>query len=279
MREKLSRISITFLFLIAFACESAAQKPISFSELVFKDEFEGAAGAAIDANKWTMEIGGGGWGNEELEYYTNTNENSYLDGKGSLVIKAERLNSPLNLKCWYGPCEYTSARLITKGKFARKYGRFEARIKLPRGKGIWPAFWLLGNNIDKVGWPRCGEIDVMENIGREPTMVHGTIHGPGYSGAKGIGAAYSLPDSSIFAEDFHVYAVEWSKGIIRFYVDGSQYKSITPKDLPPGAPWVYDHPFFILLNVAVGGTWPGKPDETTVFPQMMLVDYVRVYKR
>jgi beta-glucanase (GH16 family) len=144
---------------------------------------------------------------------------------------------------------------------------------------MWAAFWMLGNNIDKVGWAQCGEIDIMENIGREPSTVHGTIHGPQYSGANGIGGSYNLPENQRFADGFHIYAVEWKKGKIKFFVDGNLYKTITPKDLPPGREWVYDHPFFMILNLAIGGPWGGSPDETTVFPGIMQIDYVRVYKR
>jgi beta-glucanase (GH16 family) len=167
----------------------------------------------------------------------------------------------------------------TSVKFEQAYGRFEARIKIPYGQGLWPAFWMLGNDIATVGWPSCGEIDIMENIGREPGLVHGTIHGPGYSGNSAIGAPFSLSAGQRFADDFHVYAVEWEPNVIRFYVDTNLYATRVPGDLPPGARWVYDHPFFVLLNVAVGGYWPGSPDASTVFPQAMLVDYVRVYKR
>ena len=279
MREKSFKFLIAFLFLFAFFAESVAQGQVRYRRLAFKDEFNGASGAGIDTSKWTAETGGGGWGNQEQQYYTNSTANAYLDGYGALVIKAVKLTPPLNLSCWYGPCQYTSARLITKGKFEQKYGRFEARIKIPRGQGIWPAFWMLGNNIDKVGWPQCGEIDIMENIGREPTIVHGTIHGPGYSGANGISSSFSLANNAAFADDFHVYATEWGANEIRFYVDGNLYKTITPANLPQGTTWVFDHPFFMILNVAVGGAWPGNPDATTVFPQMMVVDYVRVYKR
>lgn len=279
MREKSFKFLIAFLFLFAFFAESVAQGQVRYRRLAFKDEFNGASGAGIDTSKWTAETGGGGWGNQEQQYYTNSTANAYLDGYGALVIKAVKLTPPLNLSCWYGPCQYTSARLITKGKFEQKYGRFEARIKIPRGQGIWPAFWMLGNNIDKVGWPQCGEIDIMENIGREPTIVHGTIHGPGYSGANGISSSFSLANNAAFADDFHVYATDWSENEIRFYVDGNLYKTITPANLPQGTTWVFDHPFFMILNVAVGGAWPGNPDATTVFPQMMVVDYVRVYKR
>jgi beta-glucanase (GH16 family) len=173
---------------------------------------------------------------------------------------------------------YTSARLKTLGKFSQAYGRFEARIKIPQGQGIWPAFWMLGANIEKVPWPDCGEIDIMENIGKEPYLVHGTIHGPGYSGDKAIGQSHALPGEQKFFDDFHVYAVEWGPEEIRFYVDDTLYETRTPADLPKGAKWAYDHPFFLLLNVAVGGSWPGNPDATSVYPQTMLVDYVRAYR-
>jgi beta-glucanase (GH16 family) len=202
-----------------------------------------------------------------------------MDGNGSLVITAIKETLPPRYRCWYGACQYTSARLITKKKFEQVYGRFEARIKIPFGQGLWPAFWMLANNIDKKSWPACGEIDVMENIGREPAVVHGTIHGPGYSGGGGIGAAYASPDGSRFADNFHLYGIEWEPNAIRWYVDGKLYQTRTPADLPAGTSWVFDHPFFIILNVAVGGNWPGEPDATTKFPQTMLVDYVRVYQR
>jgi beta-glucanase (GH16 family) len=247
--------------------------------LVWSDEFNGPNGAALDATRWTAEVGGSGWGNNERQYYTNSTRNAATDGNGSLVITAIKETLPPKIRCWYGRCQYTSARLITKDKFEQAYGRFEARIKVPFGQGLWPAFWTLGENIDRVSWPTCGEIDILENIGREPTIVHGTIHGPGYSGASGIGAAYNSPDGSRFADNFHVYAIEWEPNVIRWYVDGNLYQTRTPADLPAGAGWVFDHPFFMILNVAVGGFWPGDPDATTTFPQMMFVDYVRVYQR
>jgi len=243
--------------------------------LVWSDEFNGPDGGAVDSSKWTAEVGGGGWGNNELEYYTSRLDNAYQSG-GSLVIKAikETYTGSDNVTR-----DYTSARLITKNKFSATYGRFEARIKIPYGQGIWPAFWMLGSNIDSVGWPTCGEVDIMENIGREPSIVHGTIHGPGYSGGSGISSSYSLTNNQRFADSFHTFAVEWEPNVVRFYCDGILYKTRTPADLPSGKTWVYDHPFFIILNVAVGGFWPGNPDGTTVFPQTMLVDYVRVYQR
>ena len=249
--------------------------PPTVWSLVWSDEFDGPSGAAVDATKWTAEVGGWGWGNNELEYYTARPANAYQSG-GSLVIKAikEHYTGSDNVTR-----EYTSARLITKNKFSPQYGRFEARIKLPYGQGIWPAFWMLGNDIDTAGWPQCGEVDIMENIGREPSIIHGTIHGPGYSGGDGIGASYSLPNNQRFADSFHMFAVEWEPNVVRFYCDGILYKTLTPANLPAGKTWVYSHPFFLLMNLAVGGYWPGNPDATTVFPQTMLVDYVRVYQR
>ena len=244
-------------------------------KLIWQDEFTARDGSPVDKSKWTAEVGGRGWGNHELEYYTDRIDNAF-QSNGSLVIQAlkEEFTGRDNVKRGY-----TSARLITKHTFSATYGRFEARIKLPRGQGIWPAFWLLGNDIDKVGWPRCGEIDIMELIGKQPSTVHGTIHGPGYSGAKGLSSSYSLTDGKQFAEAFHVFAMEWEPNTIRFYCDDVLYKTVTAEDLPPGTTWVYDHPFFILLNVAVGGDWPGDPDSTITFPQVMLVDYVRVFKK
>jgi beta-glucanase (GH16 family) len=259
---------------LSLAAQTAPPSPPSW-KLVWSDEFNGRNGARVDSSKWVAETGGGGWGNDELEYYTSRPQNVSQEN-GKLVIKVlqEKYSGAGGVTR-----NYTSARLKTLGKFSQTYGRFEARIKIPRGQGIWPAFWMLGNDIEKPGWPGCGEIDIMENIGKEPALVHGTIHGPGYSGANGIGAAYALPDDQRFADDFHVFAVEWEPNAIRFYVDDHLYATRIPTDLPQGTKWVYDHPFFLLLNVAVGGGWPGNPDPTTVFPQTMLVDYVRVYKR
>jgi beta-glucanase (GH16 family) len=275
------RPQIFIYVILALALPNALNESIQAQawRLVWNDEFTGAKNSGIDAAKWEAQTGGSGWGNQELEYYTDGRKNAYLDGRGSLVIKAVKETLPPEFKCWYGPCQYTSARLFTKKKFTQAYGRFEARIKLPFGQGIWPAFWLLGDNIDTVGWPECGEIDVMENIGREPAIVHGTLHGPGYSGAKGVGASYTLPRAGRFADAYHTFAVEWEPDAIRWYVDGKLTQTKRPADLPSGAKWVFDHPFYIILNLAVGGAWPGNPDASTTFPQTMLVDYVRVYRR
>lgn len=267
-------ISICLICLGAVGQVNSPQAAPPAWSLVWSDEFNGPNGAAVDSSKWILESGGNGWGNQELEYYTSRPQNSFLHD-GNLVIKVleEKYTGADGVKR-----NYTSARLKTQGKFSQAYGRFEARIKIPRGQGIWPAFWMLGDDIEKPGWPDCGEIDIMENIGKEPALVHGTIHGPGYSGAGGIGSQYALPGDARFADDFHIYSMEWEPQAIRFYVDDHLYATRTPADLPNGTKWVYDHPFFLLLNVAVGGGWPGNPDATTVFPQTMLVDYVRVYK-
>ena len=264
-----------FLLLCTCAAAQTSTPPTRAGRtLVWADEFNAPNDSPVDSSKWVLESGGNGWGNQELEYYTARPQNAFQQD-GNLVIKVleEKYTGPDGVTR-----NYTSARLKTQGKFAQKYGRFEARIKIPYGQGIWPAFWMLGDDIEKKGWPKCGEIDIMENIGKEPAMVHGTIHGPGYSGDKGIGAPFQLPADQRFADDFHVYAVEWKPKAIRFYVDDHLYTTRTPADLPQGAKWVYKHPFFILLNVAVGGGWPGNPDTSTVFPQTMLVDYVRVYR-
>lgn len=259
---------------------AAAESATREWKLVWSDEFNGPNRSGVDASKWVSETGGGGWGNNELEYYTSRVDNaSQQDGNLVIKVLSEKYTGADGVSR-----NYTSARLKTLGKFSQAYGRFEARIKIPRGQGIWPAFWMLGDDIDKPasdksGWPTCGEIDIMENIGKEPGLVHGTIHGPGYSGEHGIGAPYALPGGQPFADDFHIFAVEWEPNAIRFYVDDHLYTTRTPADLPKGAKWVYDHPFFLLLNVAVGGYWPGNPDATSTFPQTMLVDYVRVYER
>jgi hypothetical protein len=209
-----------------------------------------------------------------LEYYTDSAENAATDGEGNLVITAKEADG--SLTCYYGPCEYTSARLISWHKAEFAHGRIEARLQVPFGPGLWPAFWALGTDIGEVGWPQSGELDIMEHIGREPTMVYGTVHGPGYSGGAGVGAGYEHPEGQAFSDDFHVFAVEWEPDEIRWYVDGNQFFAATPYDV--SGEWVFDHPFFIIMNVAVGGNWPGYPDETTTFPQTMMVDYVRVYQ-
>lgn len=278
-RRSLCRIFTAISLLILFINDASfAQEKLSRRSnwtLTWQDEFDGTDGSPVDVSKWTAEVGGNGWGNRELQYYTNRIENAYQEN-GSLVIKAikEKYTGADKVSR-----DYTSARLITKKTFTTQYGRFVARIKLPRGQGIWPAFWMLGVDIDKVGWPKSGEIDIMEYIGKEPSNIYATIHGPGYSGKDGPSTVYSLPGKNNFADDFHTFALEWEPDVLRFYCDDVLFKTATPKDLPAGTKWVYDRPYFILLNLAVGGNWPGSPDDTTVFPQVMLVDYVRVYQK
>jgi beta-glucanase (GH16 family) len=242
--------------------------------LTWRDEFNGVNGSSPSSSKWTIETGGKGWGNDELETYTSRKKNVHQQG-GNLIIEADK-------ESFTGrdgiARNYTSARMKTLGHFSQKYGRFEARMKLPSGKGMWSAFWLLGSNFSTAGWPGCGEIDIMENIGSEPSIVHGSMHGPGYSGSTPLTSIHALPSAKL-ADDFHVYAIEWEPKIVRFYIDDTVYASKTPADLPSGRTWVFDHPFFIILNLAVGGNMPGSPDSSTKFPQQMLVEYVRVFSR
>lgn len=246
--------------------------------LVWSDEFSGPDGSAPDPSKWTYDTGGKGWGNTELECYTNRLQNAQIN-RGNLVITAQQENAPF--VCSDGSTNsYTSARLKTQGLFSQAYGRFEARIKVSAGQGMWPAFWMLGKDITTAGWPTCGEIDIMENIGKEPGTVHGSLHGPSTTTRTSDATSiFTLPAGQAFADDFHLFAVEWERGVVRFYVDSNLYATFTESQWPAGGTWVFDHSFFIILNVAVGGNWPGSPDSTTVFPRHLLVDYVRVYTR
>ncbi len=271
------RMAVLSLSIVGLACGVSSQSAPSPSPnwtLTWSDEFNSTDGSAPDTAKWTQETGGNGWGNHELEYYTARPQNSTVqDGKLAITAIKEPFTGPDGVSK-----DYTSARLKSAGHFSQAYGRFEARIKIPRGKGVWPAFWMLGDNINAAGWPTCGEIDIMENIGSEPDKNHGSMHGPGYSGATPLTAIFTLP-SGTFSDDFHLFAIEWEADSVRFYVDDKLYMTRGPKDLPQGTKWVFDHPFFILLNVAVGGDFPGNPDASTTFPQTMLVDYVRAYAR
>ena len=246
-------------------CGKEADAPVY--GLIWQDEFDGPAGQLPDSSKWRFDQGTD-WGNLQLEYDTNRPENCSLDGQGRLAITAREEE--------FAGQSYTSARIKTQGLFERTGGRFEARIQLPVGQGLWPAFWLLGADIDQVGWPACGEIDIMEYRGQYPRQLVGTVHGPGYSGNNAIGSTHTLAQGG-FNLGFHDFAIEWDESSITWYVDGFVYHRVTPDDLPAGTRWVFDHPFFIILNVAVGGRWVGSPDASTVFPQTMLVDHVRVY--
>ena len=238
-------------------------------KLVWQDEFSGAAGQSPDPSRWGFDVGTD-WGNGQLEYDTARPVNVSLDGAGNLAITA-RLESYLGRT-------YTSGRINTRGRFEQAGGRFEARMRLPRGQGMWPAFWLLGSNLATVPWPGCGEIDIMEFRGQEPSLVHGSLHGPGYSGGSAVTQSYAVPGAPLDA-GFHLYAVEWSSSTITWFVDGGVFATATTSNLPGGAPWVFSHPFFIILDLAVGGGFVGPPDANTTFPQQLLVDYVRVYRR
>lgn len=252
------------------------------TNLVWQDEFD--VDGTPDPALWTPLIGDGtlyglpaGWGNNELQYYTGRQENVRVEN-GVLVITADEES--------YEGSNYTSARLVTQGLFEQQYGRFEARIRLPVGKGIWPAFWLLGNDCDENPWPQCGEIDIMEYLGNAPTVVLGSVHGPGYNAGDAISKEYELVNDR-FDEGFHIFGIEWGPDYINYYVDGDLYQTITPEttqeeaityNAPENAgEWVFNRPFYIIINMAVGGSLPGNPNAETEFPQSMYVDYVRVY--
>ena len=261
-----SFLSVLTLFVISSCSTDEKQTVVTKTQLVMSEEFDvdGAPKTAL----WSYNLGTGnnGWGNNELQYYTDASQNIKVEG-GMLKITA--------IKESYMGSGYTSARILTKGKFEQKYGRMEARIKMPWGKGLWPAFWMLGANSDTVIWPQCGEIDIMEYLGSKPTSMFGTVHGPGYSGGNAISKNYTLINDR-FDNDFHVFGIEWGENYINYYVDDVLYNQITPKDVP--GEWVFNQPFYIILNMAVGGNFPGSPNSETVFPQTMSVDYVRVYQ-
>jgi beta-glucanase (GH16 family) len=246
--------------------------------LLWNEEFRGPAGRKPDQRVFTYDLGDGsannipGWGNSELQYYTDDPANAATDGMGNLVITARAGDG--SLQCYYGPCRYTSARLKTQGRREIGYGRVEARVRLPRGAGLWPAFWSMGTDLGQVGWPRAGEIDIMEWVGRQPNQVFGTIHGPGYSGGASFGGIRDFGRD--ISEETHTFSVEREPGEIRWYVDGVLYHRATPADVAPN-PWVFDHPFFLLLNMAVGGNFGGDVPPATVFPQSIKVDYIRVF--
>ncbi|MGC6456102.1 MAG: family 16 glycosylhydrolase [Coraliomargaritaceae bacterium] len=257
-----------FLFVFfLFSAGLVSAQTLPGWQLVWSDEFSQVDGSAPDPAKWGYDIGGGGWGNNEIQYYTNRTKNARIEN-GQLLIEAHQES--------YGGRNHTSARLLTRGKWDWTYGRFEARIKVPEGSGLWPAFWMLGSDIGSVGWPQCGEIDIMEYVGRQPKEVFGTIHGPNYFAGNSFGNTYTF--SNNVADDYHVYAVEWDENQIRWYVDGINYHNASPADLGSNE-WVFDHNHFILLNMAIGGNFGGALDPAVTFPKQMWVDYVRVYER
>jgi len=252
--------------------------PVTWT-LAWSDEFDGPAGAPPDPAIWGYDLGDGsvvgltGWGNNELQSYTASPENAALDGEGNLVLTVRRADG--SERCYYGPCEYTSARVLTRDRYEIQYGRIEARIKVPGAPGLWPAFWMLGNDLEQVGWPESGEIDIMEFVGRRPNEVLGTIHGPGYSGSSGFTGAVDL--GGPVADDFHTFAIDWRPGSITWRLDGEVFHQAGPDDVAPNR-WVFDHPFFMILNVAVGGNLGGPVAANVDLPQSMVVDYVRLYR-
>ncbi len=235
--------------------------------LNWQEEFEGNQ---LNTSEWNYEIGNNGWGNNELQYYTDSDDNSFMQD-GNLVIKAIKEN--------FNGAPYTSARLTTQNKKVFTHGRIDVRAILPEGQGIWPAIWMLGNNFSTIGWPACGEIDIMELIGHEPSKVHGTAHwGPqGQSWSHHQGAHYSLSGGEKFSEKYHVFSIIWETDVIKWYVDDNLYYTINRSDVNGSYPFNMD--FFFILNIAVGGNWPGNPDGTTQFPQIMVVDYIRVFDK
>lgn len=260
----------------------AAPQPPARWRLVWSDEFQGAAGATLAGARWALDRGDGcgdgncGWGNQEKQWYTSDRANASLTGTGMLAIVARRASD--GRACYYGPCRYTSAKLKTSGRRSVRYGRVEARIRLPTGQGLWPAFWMLGDNISSVGWPASGELDIMEHHGSMPGNVSSALHGPGYSGDAAIWRAYT-PTGANFTADFHVYAVEWDSTAVRFLVDDVEHFTVSRREVEARGTWAFDRPFYIILNLAVGGTFDGDPKSDAVLPATMLVDYVRVYER
>ena len=248
---------------------------------MWADEFDGAVGSRVDNSMWRHDLGDGcqssncGWGNNEKEYYTSEAENISLNGQGQLAITARR--APAGLTCYYGACRYTSAKITTRGLAFAAPGRVEARIKLPSGQGLWPAFWMLGNSFPATPWPQCGEIDIMENHGSDLTSISSALHGPGYSGNTPFVRPYQLATTS-FADDFHVFAVEWNTNRVEYSVDGKAYHVVQRDDVLRRGNWVFDQSFFVILNLAVGGNFDGDPKSDAILPATMLVDYVRVYK-
>ena len=267
MIQNFKKIALAAATALLVSCSPDTKQTVTtLNNLVWQDEFSTAG--APNPLFWNYNIGTGsnGWGNNELQYYTNRTENIVVEN-GVLKITAIKENL-------LGSA-YTSARILTKGKYEKKFGRLEARIKMPYGKGLWPAFWLLGANSDTVIWPQCGEIDIVEYLGSNPTTIFGTLHGPGYAGGAAISKNFTLANNR-FDNDFHVFGIEWGENFVNFYVDDVLYNQITPQKVT--GEWVFNKPFYIIINMAVGGNYPGSPNASTVFPQSMLIDYVRIYE-
>jgi beta-glucanase (GH16 family) len=245
-----------------------------YKKLVWSDEFNGPAGTPPVASKWKYDVGAWGYPENELETYTSSTSNASDDGHGHLAIVARQQRET-------GPDgrtrNYTSARLETQGLFSATYGLIEARMKIPAGAGLWPAFWMLGDDVNRVGWPACGEVDVLEALGQDPSVAHGFLNGPSDDGSHYTVGRGTVSSRSL-ASGFHTYGISWSRNSITWFLDGVPYATVTPKDLPPGAKWVYNRPFHLVLDLAVGGSWAGPPNASTRFPATLLVDWVRVYQ-
>jgi beta-glucanase (GH16 family) len=248
---------------------------------VWSDEFDGPAGSAVDATKWNYDVGDGcqsgncGWGNNEKEYYSTSTDNVAINGQGQLAITARI--APAGTTCYYGACRYRSGKIHTRGKLLAQPGRVEARIKLPAGQGLWPAFWMLGADFPAIPWPGCGELDIMENKGSEPTISSSAVHGPGYSGNTPFQHRQVQTNANL-TDDFHIYTVEWDVGSVRFYVDNVAHFAVSSDEMSHYGRPILNQPYFLILNLAVGGHFDGDPNSDAIFPATMLVDYVRVYK-
>ncbi|MFH9828918.1 discoidin domain-containing protein [Streptomyces bobili] len=256
--------------------------PANPPRLVWSDEFDGAANTRPDASKWRSDPGTGP--NNELEYYTD-HRNAALDGAGHLVMEARReatagSSCPRDPLSGSGTCQYTSARMNTGAAFQFTYGRVEARIKVPKGNGLWPAFWMMGADfLTGRPWPYNGEIDIVEVLGKDVKTAYSTVHAPAYNGGGRIGSPYTLPGNADFSDDFHTWVADWNSKGITYSLDGRTVFSLDKDEVErTRGPWIFDHPHYLILNLAVGGDWPGPTDATTPFPSRMLVDYVRVYQ-
>ena len=269
-KTKSLSLILNIVALSFYSCDTdETQRVTTLENLVFEEDF---SGSELDMSIWSYDIGDGsdqgiaGWGNDELQTYTDRPENIKVED-GKLIITARQES--------FDGAGYTSARILTKEKLTQQYGRIEARMKMPWGRGLWPAFWMLGEDIDEVGWPLTGEIDIMEYRGQDPTIVHASVHGPGYSAGQAITKTYNLVNDRLDT-DFHIFGIEWGEDFINFYVDDFLYSRTTPEDVT-GA-WVFNKPFYLLINMAVGGTFVGSPNSETQFPQTLEVDYVRIFE-
>jgi beta-glucanase (GH16 family) len=271
-----SEASQTFRGASAASASTPRSAVAATTDTTWSDEFIGRAGTAPDRRKWGYNTGGGtnGWGNKELQSYTTSTQNAALDGAGHLVVTARKAAPGSTARCWYGACRYTSARLLTLSRFGQKYGHVEARLKVPAGAGLWPAFWMLDTNVNAASNPASAEIDIMEHVGSEPQVVYGSLHGSRGAAQLHTCASYRLPSRASYASGFHVFSVDWDARHVTFSVDNHPYT--TRLRATSGSAWTFDQPMFLVLNLAVGGSWGGTPAAATRFPSTLVVDYVRV---